>query len=149
MFYMVKKKDISSAAAVLGSKGGKKAASNLTAKERSERGKMAIKARWERKKVGEEKNKWCRPMWRIRHVPDDITASCWDVQSKIQKRFGDRILRLRSERGLTQEALGGLSGLSREHISYLENGKREACIENIGRLAKAFKITVSELMKDV
>jgi transcriptional regulator with XRE-family HTH domain len=50
---------------------------------------------------------------------------------------------------LTQEELEGLSGLSREHISYIENGKREVCLGNIGRLAKAFKITISELMKDV
>lgn len=53
---MTKKKDVSSAAALLGSKGGKKAASNMTAKERSERGKMAIKARWDKKRE-EEKQK--------------------------------------------------------------------------------------------
>jgi transcriptional regulator with XRE-family HTH domain len=71
------------------------------------------------------------------------------VQSKIQQRFGARVLRLRQQHGLTQEQLEGLSGLSREHISYIENGKREVCLGNIGRLAKAFKITISELMKDV
>jgi len=58
-------------------------------------------------------------------------------------------MRLRNQRGLRQEDLSELSGLSREHISYIENGKREPCLNNIERLAKAFKITVSELMKGI
>jgi hypothetical protein len=53
---MVKKIDISNAAAVLGSKGGRKAASNMTAKERSDRGKKAIQARWDRRDA-EKKDK--------------------------------------------------------------------------------------------
>jgi transcriptional regulator with XRE-family HTH domain len=50
---------------------------------------------------------------------------------------------------LTQEQLGERSGLSREHISYIENGHREPCLVNMGKLAKAFGITLSELMLDV
>jgi transcriptional regulator with XRE-family HTH domain len=71
------------------------------------------------------------------------------VQTTIQQRFGRRIVALRSERGITQEQLCERSGLSREHISYLENGHRQACLINIGRLAKAFSLTISELMQGV
>jgi hypothetical protein len=52
---MVKKKDISSAAALLGSKGGKKSSSNMTPEERSERGRKAIAKRWENAKAVKEK----------------------------------------------------------------------------------------------
>jgi transcriptional regulator with XRE-family HTH domain len=71
------------------------------------------------------------------------------VRSTIQQRFGRSVLRLRRERGLTQEQLGERSGLSREHISYIENGHREACLVNIGRLAAALDVTISELMLGV
>jgi transcriptional regulator with XRE-family HTH domain len=71
------------------------------------------------------------------------------VQERIQQRFGRRILHLRTERGLTQEQLCERTGLSREHISYIENGHREACLVNIGKLAEGFGLSVSDLMIDV
>lgn len=71
------------------------------------------------------------------------------MQPKILRKFGAKVFDLRTERGWTQEDLEELSGLSRNHISYIENGLREACLINIGRLAKAFGISVAELMKDV
>jgi hypothetical protein len=54
---MVKKRDVSKAAAALGAKGGRKSSSNMTPEERSERAKLAAKARWERKKQEEEREK--------------------------------------------------------------------------------------------
>jgi len=51
----MKKKEVSSAAAFLGSRGGKKAAANMTSKERSERAKKGALAKWAKKE--EEKSK--------------------------------------------------------------------------------------------
>ena len=56
---------------------------------------------------------------------------------------------LRLESGMTQEELEEISGLSRVHISYIENGHREPCLTNIARLAKALGITISELMTGI
>lgn len=81
------------------------------------------------------------PMRSIRHAEV--------VDSEIKQRFGRRILHLRTERLLRQEDVEELVGLSREHLSNLENGRREACLENIGKLAKAFNVTISDLMKGV
>lgn len=39
--------------------------------------------------------------------------------------------------------------ISTQHISNMEHGHREPCLGNIARLAKAFGITISELMKDI
>jgi hypothetical protein len=57
MFDMIKKKSVSKELSAFASKGGRKSASNLSAKERSERAKLAAKVRWDKKKVGENKNK--------------------------------------------------------------------------------------------
>jgi hypothetical protein len=54
---MVSKRDISKVAAALGSKGGKASSSNMTPKERSERAKLAAKARWKKSKPEGERKK--------------------------------------------------------------------------------------------
>jgi transcriptional regulator with XRE-family HTH domain len=39
------------------------------------------------------------------------------------------------------------TGISTQHISNMENGKKEACLGNIARLARAFGVTISEMTK--
>lgn len=56
---------------------------------------------------------------------------------------------MRRERDWTQEDLCERTGIGREHISRLENGRKEAGLQVIGTLAKAFNIEVSELMRGV
>lgn len=64
----------------------------------------------------------------------------------ILQRFGIRIREVRSARGITQEDLGELSGLSRQYIGDVERGARNISLVNIERIAKAFGISVSELL---
>jgi transcriptional regulator with XRE-family HTH domain len=71
------------------------------------------------------------------------------VQKTVQQRFGRRINSLREERGLTQEQISERTGLSRQHISNLENGHREACLGSIEKLAAGFALTIAELMQGV
>jgi transcriptional regulator with XRE-family HTH domain len=40
-------------------------------------------------------------------------------------------------------------GIDRGHISDLEHGKKEVCLEMLETLADGLKITISELMKGV
>lgn len=63
----------------------------------------------------------------------------------IPKKFGIRIRELRSARGITQEDLADLSGLSRQYIGDVERGVRNISLINIEKIANAFKITLSEL----
>jgi transcriptional regulator with XRE-family HTH domain len=62
-------------------------------------------------------------------------------------KFGAHIRELRYARELTQEDLAERSGMNVVQISHLERGRNEAKISTILRLAKAFGITASELLK--
>jgi transcriptional regulator with XRE-family HTH domain len=64
-------------------------------------------------------------------------------------RLGRRIRFLRSKRGWTQQQLADLTGIGRVHVSELENGKREAGLKMLERLATSFEVTVSDLLKEI
>lgn len=62
-------------------------------------------------------------------------------------RIGDRLKRLRGDRGLTQEELAEASGVSRDLISMLERGARtSARLSTVSALAHALDVEVSELV---
>lgn len=61
--------------------------------------------------------------------------------------IGDRLKRLRGQRGLTQEELAEASGVSRDLISMLERGKRtSARLSTISALAHGLDVEVGELV---
>jgi transcriptional regulator with XRE-family HTH domain len=63
--------------------------------------------------------------------------------------FGRRIKLLRTEKGLTQEALASLSGLDRSYIGGVERGDRNISLINISKIAHALNISLSSLFMDV
>jgi transcriptional regulator with XRE-family HTH domain len=63
----------------------------------------------------------------------------------IEYRFGKAIRRRRRELDLSQEELAEKSGLHRNYISGIENGKRNPSLKNIVKLAVALDISVSDL----
>jgi len=65
----------------------------------------------------------------------------------ILQEFGLRMKELRSAKGITQEDLAGLTGLSRQYIGDVERGTRNISLVNIEKIATAFQTTLSELFK--
>jgi len=65
----------------------------------------------------------------------------------MRKLVGDNVCWIRKEKGLTQEQLSELSGLSQQYISDLERGKRNPTIVTIYELAMALSVTHVELVK--
>ena len=63
------------------------------------------------------------------------------------EEFGKRIRQLRTERNLSQEELSFLTGFHRTYIGMVERGERNISLANIGVFAKAFDLTVSELLR--
>jgi transcriptional regulator with XRE-family HTH domain len=67
----------------------------------------------------------------------------------LNKTFGAKIMRLRDAHGMTQEGLAKQTGISVQHISNLENGHREPCLNNMAKLGRAFDMNLSQLLQDV
>ncbi len=64
-------------------------------------------------------------------------------------RVGRRIRLLRESHGWTQQQLADMTGIGRVHVSELENGKREAGLRMLERLAETFEISLAELLKGI
>lgn len=59
------------------------------------------------------------------------------------------IRRLRSKRGISQEVASGLAGISRTHLTMIENGTKQPNLETVWKIAQAFEIPTSELIRQV
>ena len=66
--------------------------------------------------------------------------------AEIVKKFGIRVRTLREKQGLTQEALAFEADLHRAYVGQIERGEKNIGLENIEKLAKAFKISPSKLL---
>ena len=64
-------------------------------------------------------------------------------------KLGLNIRKRREELDFSQESLAEKSDLDQTYISGIENGKRNPGIKNVARIAKALKVSTSELCKGV
>lgn len=62
--------------------------------------------------------------------------------------FGDRLRELRDQRGFKQEELAHRAGLDRTYVSQAEQGRRNATIVTLQKLAAALDTTVADLLAD-
>jgi DNA-binding XRE family transcriptional regulator len=67
---------------------------------------------------------------------------------QIVLKFSNRLRELRENKGLTQEELAETADISYKNIQYLE-AKNPTCpsLITLNKLAKAFDITISQLLK--
>jgi transcriptional regulator with XRE-family HTH domain len=64
-------------------------------------------------------------------------------------RLGKKIRSIRREKNWRQIDLAEHSGVHEVHISDIERGAREICLNNLLALARGLGITVSELVKGI
>ena len=67
----------------------------------------------------------------------------------ILKRFGKAVRAKRRELGVSQEEFADMCGLDRTYVGGIERGERNLSLVNIERIAKALKISLSELFRAV
>lgn len=67
--------------------------------------------------------------------------------TKIRKVFGQRVRELRQEKGYSQESFADAAGLHRTYIGSIERGEQNVSIDNIARLAKALRVSISALFQ--
>lgn len=67
------------------------------------------------------------------------------ARTSLQQKLGKKIKTLRNEAGLSQERLGELTDLDRTYISDIERGKRNPSLKSLEKLAKALKISISDI----
>jgi transcriptional regulator with XRE-family HTH domain len=65
----------------------------------------------------------------------------------VDEAFGRVLRSVRTERGLSQEALGNESGSGRTFISQLERGERGASLKTLFRLAEHLSISPWEMVR--
>ncbi len=70
------------------------------------------------------------------------------MKKTILVKFGKRIREVRTERGLSQEALADIANVHRTYIGMVERAEKNITLLNIQKLAKALKIDIKELFDE-
>lgn len=65
----------------------------------------------------------------------------------MRRLVGRNFARLRNERGLTQDAVAELSGLSQQYLSGLERGRRNPTIITLFELANVLGVSHIDLLR--
>ncbi|MDE8651430.1 helix-turn-helix domain-containing protein [Novosphingobium album (ex Liu et al. 2023)] len=68
-----------------------------------------------------------------------------DTEGRL-RRLGLAIRAVRSERGLSQEALADAAGIDRSHMGKIERGERNVSLLNVARIADALSTSIASLM---
>lgn len=72
-----------------------------------------------------------------------------EMATDVCERLGKRIRELRKRKGWRQIDLAAHSEIGKNHISELEQGRREICLRNLIALAEALGVTADFLLKDL
>ena len=65
----------------------------------------------------------------------------------IQEKVGKTIIKLRNERGMSQETFAYESGIDRRYMSDIENGKRNISLDILERVAIKLGISLSDFFQ--
>ncbi|HEY1723304.1 MAG TPA: helix-turn-helix transcriptional regulator [Magnetospirillaceae bacterium] len=67
----------------------------------------------------------------------------------VRTQFGLAVQRLRRKSGFSQEDLSGLTEIDRAYVGRLERGEANPTLLMLVRIASAFEVSLSELLRDV
>jgi transcriptional regulator with XRE-family HTH domain len=67
----------------------------------------------------------------------------------IRIRFGKAVRARRHKLGVSQEEFADLCSMDRTYVGGIERGERNLALLNIEKIARAFRISISELFRGV
>jgi transcriptional regulator with XRE-family HTH domain len=67
------------------------------------------------------------------------------IRSPAHAAFGNAIREIRTQRGISQEALADKCGLDRTYVSGIERGERNPSLTNILKIAGALEVRAAEI----
>jgi transcriptional regulator with XRE-family HTH domain len=70
-------------------------------------------------------------------------------EADIRKRFGQRVRKLRQERGWTQVDFAERLGLDRSYLAQIEAGRRNVSLVNLEVIAGGFGMSISQLFRQL
>jgi transcriptional regulator with XRE-family HTH domain len=71
------------------------------------------------------------------------------VAGLLSRKLGTKVVELRRERDWTQKQLAAVTGVDQGFISRIEAGLVEPCLGTLGQLARAFELSLAELLTGV
>jgi len=68
---------------------------------------------------------------------------------QIQRKLGERIRKLRSRKGWSQEEFAAVSGLHRTYIGAVERGEKNLTLSTVHILAKTLNTSIAQLFRGI
>lgn len=64
----------------------------------------------------------------------------------VTQKFGQKVRKVRKQRGLTQEKLAELAGIDYSYLNLIENGKRNPSLKVIAKLSRVLGVRLEDLV---
>jgi transcriptional regulator with XRE-family HTH domain len=69
------------------------------------------------------------------------------IKLEISIKFGERLRELRTQKGLSQEALAHDANVHRTYIGMIERAEKNITLGNIEKIARALNVNITELFQ--
>jgi DNA-binding NtrC family response regulator len=98
---------------------------------------------------------YIRKPFSLRQIQDAVARAAASLglvscpEESLNARIGDNIRRLRNVKCLNSREVARLAGLSPSLISQVESGKSAASLKTLFRIARALKVEMGDLVKDL
>jgi len=71
------------------------------------------------------------------------------MRTQLLVKFGQKVRNERLRQSLSQEQLAAKAGLHRTYIGMIERGEKNITLQNIGKIAVALNMKLSDILKDI
>lgn len=65
----------------------------------------------------------------------------------VTQKFGQRVRKLRKQKGLTQEKLAERAGIDYSYLNLIENGKRNPSLKVMAKLSRILGVRLGDLLR--